>query len=241
MNRNKVQNIDDQYIAQAQVWHAHHWEEFQKSQRRTFRLILFLLLLLGISIGTWMICLPLKRIEPYLIRVDSTSGRVDVIPTITPSESLPQSVTRHLIQEYVQQRERYIPALAAADYVQVGALQTSELNDQWAHEWQRSNPQSPLNRYNAGHQVTAEINSVTFLKETPPYLVQVRFTLTEKDQTGNSLSLRNYLATLKAVYQGVASDSAVRSMNPLGFKVIEYRREPEVIPVPNESEHNAHE
>jgi type IV secretion system protein VirB8 len=216
------------YIEQARYWHAHHWQEFQKSQRRLMFIIVLLLILLALSVATWAICLPLKRVEPYLVRVDSTSGRVDVIPTFTPAEPMPLSVTRHLVQEYVQSRERYIAALAEADYVQVGAWQSAQLNEQWASEWARSNPRSPLNVYAGGAQVFAEINTISFLKDTPPYLVQVRFKRRESVQATDAGTTQNYIATLRADFKGVAADPTVRALNPLGFKVVEYRREPEV-------------
>jgi hypothetical protein len=46
-------------------------------------------------------------------------------------------------------RERYVPALAEADYEQVGAYHSPPMNQAWAAAWSRNNPDSPPNRFYA--------------------------------------------------------------------------------------------
>jgi type IV secretion system protein VirB8 len=217
------------YVALARHWHDHHGRLIYRSERRAWCVVAGLMVVLTASLAAWLVALPLKKTEPFLVRVDSSSGRVDVIPVYQSTEPLPEAVTRHLITEYVQARERYIAALAEVDYVTVGALQTAALNTDWANTWARSNPSSPLNQFADGSSLTVEINSITFLKDTPPYQIQVRFKQTHHQTHADvGTDTAGYVATLTAEYQNVAQDPSVRALNPLGFKVTEYRKEAEV-------------
>jgi len=41
-----------------------------------------------------MLLMPLKRVEPFVIRVDDTSGLVDVVPVFVGRADMPEAVTR---------------------------------------------------------------------------------------------------------------------------------------------------
>lgn len=221
---------DDNYIANAHLWHQSHWERVHRSERRAWLVALLACLLLSLSVAAWVVAIPFKKTEPFLVRVDSSSGRVDVVPIYNSTEPLPEAVTRLLVTEYVEARERYISQLAETDYQRVGAFQGANLNADWQSAWARSNPNSPLNRYADGTSVTVDINSVTFLKSAPPYQIQVRFKQHHRQtRDDTSASAEGYVVTLSGEYQNVAQDPTVRALNPLGFKVLEYRKEPEIV------------
>lgn len=173
--------------------------------------------------------LPMKTVEPFVIRVDSATGVVDVVPALKGSVSESQVVTRYLLTQYVTVRERYVPALAEADYEQVGAYHSPQMNQAWAAAWSRNNPDSPLNVHADGSTVRVQVTAVSFLSPTSGRedLAQVRFVRasgepgTEREQ--------HYVATVQYAYATPSKDDRLRGANPLGFKVLEYRREPEVV------------
>ena len=136
---------------------------------------------------------------------------------------------RHLVTEYVVARERYVPAIAESDYRQVGAYQSAALNQSWATLWARGNPESPLNRYGDASQVRVSVNAVTFLHRgaREPSVVQVRFASALGRAVGAAEETHHFVATLQATFVDPPTDNDARARNPLGFRVLEYKREPE--------------
>jgi type IV secretion system protein VirB8 len=166
-----------------------------------------------------------------VVRVDSSTGIVDVVPGYSGSEALPEAVTRFLVTQYVTERERYVPALAEADYEQVGAFHSAAMNQRWAGAWAKTNPESPLNRYADGTSVRAQVQSVAFLKQGHGSLelIQVRFLSAAQHGAGGEEERAHYVATLQVAFGKPSTDVHLRTLNPLGFKVLEYRREPEAV------------
>jgi type IV secretion system protein VirB8 len=180
------------------------------------------------AVGAVAALTPLKSVEPFVIRVDNATGVVDVVPGLDGPVSASQALTRHLLTQYVLTRERYVPALAETDYETVGAMQGPALNQAWAALWNRANPESPLNAHADGGAVLAQVTSVSFLKAGSGRedLAQVRFVLHAGEAGADQP--RHYVATLQYVYGEPSKNDRLRAANPLGFKVLEYRREPEV-------------
>ena len=47
----------------------------------------------------------MKTVEPFVIRVDDSSGVVDVVPVLkAPVSDVPEAVTRYFVTQYVQAR-----------------------------------------------------------------------------------------------------------------------------------------
>ena len=220
----------EEYFEAAQGWDR----DRARSERASVRVAWWMA---GISIGVAVVAVaalaavtPLKTVVPYLIRVDNTTGVVDVVPAFRGGIEPSQAVTRYLLTQYVTLRERYVPALAEADYEAVGALQGSALNQAWAEYWNRNNPESPLRVHADGGVVRAQVTAVSFLSPASgrPDLAQVRFVLRSGAPGGEEV--RQYVATLAYAYGELSDDDRRRAINPLGFRVVEDRREPEVAP-----------
>jgi type IV secretion system protein VirB8 len=219
------------YFAEASRWEFDRAAALTATARRAW-------IVASVSIGAALLATaavamltPLKHVEPFVVRVDSSTGIVDVVPRYAGTEPLPEAVTRYLVTQYVTQRERYVAAIAAADYDQVGAYHNAAMNQGWAAAWAKVNPESPLNRYADGAQVHVQVQSVSFLRQNhdAPDLVQVRFIAgTQRSATGNE-ERAHYVATLQVAYGAPSADIRLRALNPLGFKVLEYRREPEAV------------
>lgn len=94
--------------------------------------------------------MPLKSVQPFVVRVDNASGIVDVVPTYVGESRFDEAVTRYLLTRYVRVCEGYLPASAESDYEECGAFHTPERNQEWYALWNPANPASPLNRYKDG-------------------------------------------------------------------------------------------
>ena len=174
--------------------------------------------------------LPLKEVEPYVIRVDSTSGVVDVVPAYEGKAPLSETVTRYLLTHYVQVCERFNFATAEADYEECAAFHTPQRNQAWAAKWARSNPESPLNVYRDGTTLRAQVKSISFLTRADGVqdLAQVRYAVERRNGEGSAPVLSDFVATLRYAYVEPAKDPRARRWNPLGFRILDFRPEPEV-------------
>src|SRR5580698_3779177 len=124
-----------------------------------------------------MLLMPLKRVEPFVIRVDNTTGILDVVPVYAGKSDLPDTVTRNLLTHYITVCERFNFATAESDYEECGAFHTAARNQAWATAWSPNNPSSPLNLYRDGSSIRSEVNAVSFFKRGNGVtdLVQVRY------------------------------------------------------------------
>jgi type IV secretion system protein VirB8 len=219
----------DAYYAEAQRW----LQDERRNDRRRARTMGWLAAaavgVAGVMATALVVAMPLKRTEPYVVRVDASTGVVDIVPRYVGQADLPEAVLRHLLGEYVTRRERYIAPLAETDYEETGAFHTAVMNEAWSRLWARNNPESPLNRYADGSRVTVQIRSIAFLKRDAGLNVsQVRFRRTVQAIAGAQEHSDDWVATLSSSFSKPSDDLKTRTANPLGFKVLEYRREPEV-------------
>ena len=219
----------ESYFAEARGWDVDRRGE----QRRVVRLSLW------VAAAGWMCAMgcvfalialmPLKRTEPFVIRVDNSSGVVDVVPVYAGNAPLPETVTRYFLNHYVTVCERFDFATAESDYEECGAFHSPARNQQWFDQWNRNNPQSPLNLYKDGSILKSEVSAISFFERANGIsdLAQVRYT--KLTRQGSAERSAHWIATMQYAYGPPATDPKIRRWNPLGFKVVSFRTEPEVL------------
>ena len=219
------------YFAQAASWDA----DTRAQGRRTVRLALSVagagwVAVLALA-GALMLLMPLKRVEPFVVRVDNTTGVVDVVPVYTSRTAVPEAVTRYLLTHYVTVCERFNYATAESDYEECGSFHTAQRNQAWYALWNPTNPASPLNVYKDGTTVRAQVVSVSFFKRSSGVadLAQVRYVKAKRAAGSASEETTHWIATIQYVYADPSSNPKVRGWNPLGFKIVDFRPEPEVL------------
>jgi type IV secretion system protein VirB8 len=176
--------------------------------------------------------MPLKRVEPFVIRVDNASGMVDVVPVYVGKEAMPEMVSRYFLTHYVTVCERFNFPTAESDYQECGAFHTPQRNQLWYATWAKTNPNSPLNLYRDGTTVEARVSSVSFFTRSDGVtdIAQVRY-VKAKRLAGSSDEQKSYfIASIRYAFAAPPSEPAMRRWNPLGFKVIDFRSEPEALP-----------
>src|SRR6202451_1171285 len=177
-----------------------------------------------------MLLMPLKRVEPFVIRVDNTTGLVDVVPVYLGNTQMPEAFTRYFLDHYVTVCERFNFSTAESDYKECGAFHTAQRNQAWYAAWNKTNPASPLNLYKDGTTIRAQVTSLSFFTRADGVtdLAQVRYTL-GKRQAGSAEEARSYfIASIRYTFAAPSTDPEVRRWNPLGFKIVDFRAEPEV-------------
>ncbi|MDQ0072443.1 type IV secretion system protein VirB8 [Variovorax boronicumulans] len=222
----------ENYVSEAQNWELDRARRAERSSKIAWTVAAAATLIAVLSVAAVSGLTPLKQPVPVLIRVDSSSGIVDIVPTYEGTTDIEQVVTRNLLQNYVIARERYFYGTAEADYELVASQNSPRLNQEWTALWAIENPASPLNIYKDGTSIRAQVRSVTFLKldSGKDKLAQVRFTRSTRTGGTGDEQTSHWVATIEFAYVPPSTDNKMRSLNPLGFRVVEYRREPEVAP-----------
>lgn len=222
------------YFAEAASWDA----DRRRQGERTVRLSLALaaagwLAVLALS-AALLALMPLKRVEPFIVRVDNTTGVVDVVPVFSGHGDMPETITRYLLTHYVTVCERFNFSTAESDYEECGAFHTAQRNQAWYALWNTENPASPLNLYKDGTSVRAEVSSVTFFRRASGVtdLAEIRYVKSKRAAGSAAAEATHWLATLQYAYAEPSTDAKTRLLNPLGFKVIDFHAEPEVLNEP---------
>lgn len=222
----------ENYLHEAQSWELDRARQAERSTRIAWAVATSAALIAVLAVAAVSGLTPLKEPVPVLIRVDRSSGIVDIVPAYEGTTDIEQVVTRNLLQNYVIARERYFYGTAEADYELVASQNSPRLNQEWAALWAADNPASPLTVYKDGTSIRAQVRSVTFLKleSGKDKLAQVRFTRSTRAGGTGDEQTSHWVSTIEFAYVPPSADNKTRSLNPLGFRVVEYRREPEVAP-----------
>ena len=222
----------ESYLADAQRWDQDLVAQAEASRRRAYWVASAFAALAALTLIAFDVLLPLKSVEPFVIRVDSSTGITDVVPVYVGQGDVPEAVTRYLLHNYVVTRERYFYAMAEQDYNLVGAYNSPVLNSAWMQAWDRANPESPLVKFRDGSTVRSQVKAISFLKRADGSqdLAQVRFLTALKQGGSGTEAIQHWIATIEYSYGAPSKDEHLRALNPLGFKILEYRREPEIAP-----------
>ena len=221
----------EHYLTHARAWEADVIRRTEGERNRAYWIASAFGVLAALAMIAVVMLVPLKTVVPAIFRVDNSTGVVDVVPVYAGGADQGEAVTRYLLHAYVVAHERYVYAMAEADYALVGAMNAPELNNRWAAAWDRKNPASPIVLYRDGTTVRVQVKSVSFIQRADGQkdLAQVRFYTAQRPGGTGVEQVKHWIATLRYAYVEPAKDAEERLLNPLGFRVIDYRREPEVL------------
>jgi type IV secretion system protein VirB8 len=188
-----------------------------------------------------VVMMPLKRVEPYVVRVDSSTGVVDVVPAFDSRSTPPEVVTRYFLSHYLTVCERFNVATAESDYEECGAFHSAQRNQLWYAQWAATNPASPLNVHKDGSTVRVQVKSVSFFTRANGLndLAEVRYSKVRRQGAGAEDTFSDWVATIQYAYVEPSKDPRMRRWNPLGFKVVDFRSEAEA-PVNDSTEKERH-
>ena len=222
------------YFREAASWDADRLQQMQRTARRAWQVAgAGWLCALAVALAL-VLLMPLKRVDPFLVRVDSSTGIVDIVPVYTGKAGLEQSVTRYFLAHYVSVCERFNFATAESDYEECGAFHAAQRNQAWYALWNPNNPASPLNVHKDGSTVSVQVEAVSFFQRASGAtdLAQVRYLKAERQGDGADEHISHWIATVQYVYATPSKDPRIRRWNPLGFKVLELTTEAEAASEP---------
>jgi type IV secretion system protein VirB8 len=219
------------YFDAAESWDADRVAQFQRNARVAWRVAAAGWLCAIASAAAILLLMPLKEVVPYLVRVDGSTGIVDVVPVFAGRATLEEAVTRYFLTHYVGVCERFNFSTAESDYEECGAFHSAQRNQAWYALWTSTNPSSPLNLHKDGSSVRVQVNSVSFFTRASGLsdLAQVRYLKAARQGPGAEETFTHWVATIQYAYAEAAKDPKTRRWNPLGFKILDFRAEPEIV------------
>ncbi|MCF6319174.1 MAG: threonine synthase [Proteobacteria bacterium] len=178
-----------------------------------------------LSLATLILILPLKTFEPYVVTVDQSTGYVEVIKGLQAGDlSEDQAITQSNLVRYVSAREQYNPAVLEKNYDFVSLMSGGKAAKEFQQLWAGSNPDNPSIKLGRGAYIDIKIKSVSFLNDKT---ASVRFLREHREN--DRVRISHWNAIIEFQYSQKPMRMSDRFSNPLGFQVISYRVNPEVL------------
>lgn len=180
------------------------------------------------ALGTLALLVPLKTYEPYMVVVDKTTGFVEVKrPMAEGPLTQDEAVTTFNVVRYIKARETYDPKALKDNFDLAQLLATGDAARELTTIYSPANPGNPVKVYGTNTVVAVNIKSVTFPNNRTAL---ARFSTEEKSAT--NIITRNWVSLVRFRYTSSPMRNEWRFDNPLGFQVLEYRRDQETAPSP---------
>ncbi|OYR17674.1 virB8 family protein [Brucella grignonensis] len=178
-----------------------------------------------VSVTAVVALTPLKTVEPFVIRVDNSTGIVDVVSAMSlAAGSYDEEVTKYFAARYVRAREGYVWSEAEENFRTASLMSNAAEQQRFAATYRGSNPESPQNIYGRSASSRIGIKSISLINSN---VVSVRYTRTIT--RGEDIRTTHWVATITYTYANSPISSTDRLVNPLGFVVSEYRADPEAL------------
>ena len=220
--------LDPHYFADGATW-EHDIARRNRNSRSFAWIVASVMSVVAVgALGTLALLVPLKTYEPYMVVVDKTTGFVEVKrPMAEGPLSQDEAVTTFNVVRYVKARETYDPKALKDNFDLAQLLATGDAERDLVDLYTPSNPQNPLKVLGTGAEISVSIKSVTFPNNRTAL---VRFSTDQK--TATDVVTRNWVSLVRFRYTAAPMRNEWRFDNPLGFQVVEYRRDQETAPSP---------
>lgn len=202
----------------------------EKSNRRAWFIAFVAIFISIISIIAVCLLTPLKSVEPYVIRVDNTTGMVDVISSVNKTEFISdnEALDKYFTTTYVKLREGYYYNMLQQDYIKTQILSSPEVSADYMKIYEGTNSRVEILKNKT--EIDIEISSVTLNYSNGMNTATIRFNEIYKDaQSRTVINKKAKIVTMAYDYSPqTLTNEQERLENPLGFKVLTYRIDDEV-------------
>ena len=215
----------ERYFETSRTWEYDRMRAAIQSKRIAWGIATGACALAVVSVGAVAMLAPLKTVEPYVIRVDKTSGETEVVTALKGPQprTYEDAVNRYFISQYVRLREGWLNDAARENAYTVMLMSDPLESGRYLNSVQSSNKNAPSNIYSDKGYVSIAIRSISFLS---PTVAQVRYTkIINFGQ--NTPVAQNWNAIMTFKYTTAPEHEKDRNINPLGFQVVNYRSDPE--------------
>ncbi|EJF85253.1 virB8 family protein [Candidatus Bartonella washoeensis] len=199
--------------------------EFIKSRKTAWRVagVVGIFGLLGMMCGVVGFSQPAPT--PLVLRVDNTTGAVDVISVMREHEtSYGEVVDRYWLNQYILNREAYDYDTIQLNYDTTALLSAPTVQQEFYKIYEGEHARDKVLSNKA--RITVKVRSI---QPNGRGQATVRFTTQQHDSSGTVGPKQHQIATIGYTYVGAPMKSSDRLLNPLGFQVTSYRADPEIL------------
>jgi len=220
----------DAYYREAGSWATDKINTLRKSRRNAWIIALTAVVVAVMEGLALMLLTPLKTVVPYTLLVDRSTGFVQELKPLEPNKITPdQALIQSMLVQYVIARENFDIATLQTDYKKIGLWSAGQARTDYLTLMQASNLDSPLTRYPRSSIIETRVKSVSPLGHQAAL---VRFETLRRDEGGQYQPALPWVAVVRYRFSGDPMSVEDRFLNPLGFQVLEYRRNAEALTPP---------
>ncbi|HEF8491354.1 TPA: type IV secretion system protein [Campylobacter jejuni] len=199
----------------------------EKSNKRAWIIAFVSIFVAIISIIAVVLLAPLKTIEPYVIRVDNTTGMVDILTILDEKEiSSNEALDKYFISQYVKAREGYYYELLNQDYLLTQLMSSEKVANEYRAWYEGENARDQILKNS--NEVNVQILSVVLGNSNGVKTSTIRTLITTKNLSSGAITQETKVITLSYEYILAKASEENRILNPLGFKVLTYRIDSEI-------------
>ena len=160
----------------------------EKSNKRAWTIAIISAIIALASIIAVACMTPLKQAIPYVIRVDNTTGMVDIITSVNEEEwTSNEALDKYFVSQYVKVREGYYYNLLTQDYMLTQIYSSPQVAQEYVRIYEGANARQ--NKLRANNEVSIDINSVVLGESAGIKTATIRFNAVTKGLQGGAKAL----------------------------------------------------
>ncbi|EAJ0412384.1 type IV secretion system protein [Campylobacter upsaliensis] len=199
----------------------------EQSNKKAWLIAIVSVFITLLSILAVLVLTPLKTVEPYVIRVDNTTGMVDILTTLDEKQiTQNEALDKHFIGQYIKAREGYFFDMLNQDYIFTQLFSSPEVAESYRAIYSGENSRD--SRLGSFTKVEVNILSVVLGESNGIKTATARINLKSTNKNSKEESLSTKVITLSYKYLLNEMQEKNRILNPLGFKVLTYRIDEEI-------------
>lgn len=199
----------------------------EKSNKRAWIIAFVSAFIAFLSIIAVLLLTPLKTIEPYVIRVDNTTGMVDILTMLNEKEiTTNEALDKYFIAQYVKAREGYFYEILNQDYLLTQLMSSEKVANEYRAIYEGENARDQILKNS--NEVRVEIISIVLGESNGVKTSTIRANIITKNLNTRGITSSTKVITLSYDYLLAKASEENRLLNPLGFKVLTYRIDNEV-------------
>lgn len=226
----KAGQVVDQYLNEIKEFETDRVALAKQSANKAWKVATAFGALAFLAVGAVVVMMPLKTIEPYLLKVDMTTGHTEVVRPLNDAKgvSYGEVLDKYWLNQFVIARNGYEWETIQNSFNTVKLMSGRQVFGAYSNYIKGD--KSPTKTFADKKVIKLTVQGVTFLPTTSKdeALAQVRFTrVIENNQGAPALGYAptQWTATVTFDYRASITTEDERLLNPLGFQVTSYRED----------------